>query len=260
MRKGISSPSDDQSEKPKEKIQPSTDRWKQEEKSGGGAKVEDSQLVPGLARRPKPRSETRITASYPETYITVGNVGRALETSIPRSQPERACPRYILERQSVGKVPSEPQRSGAGSSGERPGGTTGLRSGRGEEGHDPDRSRPYRSRSEPPTSVSAQPAVQIVKLDAESGARSSGEVTRSTSGLRSTNSEEGHEPDRQRPYRSCSEPPQFDSAQTVVQIAKLDAESHSMDKTGSNSTPRSMDQKQNKKRGESRRLAGDLHV
>ncbi len=106
MRKGISSPSDDQSEKPKEKVQPSMDRRKQEEKRGGGAKAEDSQLVPGLARRPKPRSETRITASYPETYITVGNVGRALETSIPRSQPERACPRYILERQSVGKVPS----------------------------------------------------------------------------------------------------------------------------------------------------------
>ncbi len=218
-------------------------------------------------RRPRPRSETRITASYPETYITVGNVGRALETSIPRSQPERACPRYILERQSVGKVSSEPQQSGAGSSGERPGSTTGLRSGRGEEGHDPDRSRPYRSRSEPPTSGSAQQAVQIVKLEAESDARSSGEVTRSTSGLRSKNSGEGREPDRQRPYRSCSEPPQFDSAQTVVQIARLDAESYSMDKTGSSGMPqisaakkKQKDQKQNKKRGESRRLAGDLHV
>ena len=260
MRKGISSPSDDQSKKPKEKVQPSMDRRKQEEKRGGGAKAEDSQLVPGLARRPKPRSETRITASYPETYITVGNVGRALETSIPRSQPERACPRYILERQSVGKVPSEPQQSGAGSSSERPGSTTGLRGRRGEEGHDPDRSRPYRSRSEPPTSGSAQQAVQIVKLEAESDARSSGEVTRSTSGLRSKNSGEGREPDGQRPYRPRSEPPQFDSAQTVVQIAKLDAESQSMDKTDSSSGLRSMDQKQNKKRGVSRKRAGDIQV
>ncbi len=42
---------------------------------------------------------------------TTGNAGWALETSIPRSQPERACPRYILERQSVGKVSSEPQQT-----------------------------------------------------------------------------------------------------------------------------------------------------
>ena len=42
---------------------------------------------------------------------TTGNVGWALETSIPRSQPERACPRYTLERQSVGQVSSEPQQT-----------------------------------------------------------------------------------------------------------------------------------------------------
>ena len=109
--------------------------------------------------------------------------------------------------------------------------------------------------------------MKIVKLDAESDTRSSDEVTRSASGLWSKNSGEGREPDGQRPYRPRSEPPQFDSAQTVVQIAKLDAESHSMDKTGSSSTPqistakkRQKDQKQNKKRGESRKLAGDIHV
>ena len=34
--------------------------------------MDDPRLVPGLARRPRSRSETCTTASYPETYIAVG--------------------------------------------------------------------------------------------------------------------------------------------------------------------------------------------
>ncbi len=123
-------------ERPKEGEKHPMDRQEREGKSEGGSTAEDPRLVSGLARWPKPCTVSSTTAGHSETHSKEGNVGRASETSFPRSQPERACPGYTPESESVGKVSDEPQRSnaenGKGSGDERARNIAGTRSGKGE--------------------------------------------------------------------------------------------------------------------------------
>ena len=219
-------------ERPKEGEKHPTDRQEREGKSEGGSTAEDPRLVSGLARWPKPCTVSSTTAGHFETHSKEGNVGRASETSFPRSQPERACPGYTPESESVGKVSDEPQRSnaesGKGSGDERARNIAGTRSGKDEGWHDPDRPRPRRPGSEPTTSEAAQQAIQVVKLEAykrkeaeedatgRSKAKGSDEAKESTSAPRRRGSEEEREPGGQRSHRALSEPLRCAAAQRAV--------------------------------------------
>ena len=72
----------DSSQKLGKKMQSSEEERRQGDNESGGTMVDDLRLVPGLARRPRSRSETCITASYSETCITVGySIGDADSSS-----------------------------------------------------------------------------------------------------------------------------------------------------------------------------------